>query len=49
MIAQDEEVEKIAELFPFTKYFETAPQPLFKGNSYAEDFDIAEVGTVAVT
>ena len=41
---QDEEVAKIAEAFPFTKYFETAPQPLFKGNSHAEDLDIAEVG-----
>ena len=48
-MAQDEEVEKIAELFPFTKYFETAPQPLFKGKSYAEDLDIAEVSTGVIT
>jgi len=35
-------VEKIQELFPFTKFFENAPQPLFKGRTFAEDFDIAE-------
>ena len=34
---------KIAELFPFTSYFSTAPQPVFKGHSFAEDLDIAEV------
>ncbi|XP_013382213.1 intron-binding protein aquarius-like isoform X1 [Lingula anatina] len=39
---QAEAVEKIAELFPFTKFFENAPQPVFKGQSYAEDLDIAE-------
>ncbi|XP_074641983.1 RNA helicase aquarius-like [Tubulanus polymorphus] len=33
---------KIKELFPFTKFFSNAPQPLFKENSYEEDFDIAE-------
>ena len=36
-------MSKIAELFPFTEYFSTAPQPVFKGRSYAEDLDIAEV------
>ena len=28
--------------FPFAKFFENAPQPLFKENSYAEDLDVAE-------
>ena len=32
----------LAEYFPFKKFFENAPQPIFKGNSYEEDFDIAE-------
>lgn len=35
-------VEKLQELFPFSKFFENAPQPIFKGNSYEEDFEIAE-------
>ena len=33
----------IAGEFPFTKYFSNAPQPLFNGRSFAEDWDIAEV------
>ena len=28
--------------FPFTKFFENAPQPLFKERSYEEDLDMAE-------
>lgn len=43
---QREDVSKIAELFPFASYFSTAPQPLFKGASVAEDLDIAEVRLV---
>ncbi|KFM82461.1 Intron-binding protein aquarius, partial [Stegodyphus mimosarum] len=35
-------VEKIAECFPFKKFFEEAPQPLFHGKSYVEDIEIAE-------
>jgi len=35
-------VEKIQELFPFTRFFENAPQPVFKGRTFEEDFDIAE-------
>lgn len=35
-------MKTVRELFPFTKFFETAPQPLFKGKSYEEDLDIAE-------
>ena len=33
----------IAELFPFTKYFANAPQPIFKGENFQQDWDIAEV------
>jgi len=36
------DVDKLKELFPFSKFFENAPQPIFKGKSYAEDLDIAE-------
>ncbi len=36
------EVSKLKELFPFTKFFENAPQPVFKGRTYEEDLDIAE-------
>ena len=36
----------IAGEFPFTKYFSNAPQPLFNGRSFAEDWDIAEVCTI---
>ncbi|CAG2195585.1 AQR [Mytilus edulis] len=37
-----DKLQKIKELFPFNKFFENAPQPLFKGSTYAEDIDIAE-------
>ena len=30
------------DLFPFNEFFKNAPQPLFKGRTYAEDMDIAE-------
>lgn len=36
------QVEAVAALFPFHKYFSNAPQPVFKGRSYEEDMDIAE-------
>lgn len=36
------EVQAVAALFPFHKYFSNAPQPVFKGRSYEEDMDIAE-------
>lgn len=36
------EVQAVADLFPFCKYFSNAPQPVFKGRSYGEDMDIAE-------
>lgn len=35
-------VQDVAEHFPFHKYFSNAPQPVFKGQSYQEDMDIAE-------
>merc|ERR1712110_355837 len=35
-------VHEIQKQFPFHRFFEDAPQPLFKGNSYSEDFAIAE-------
>ena len=35
-------VEKIKEHFPFLRFFENAPQPLFKGRTYEEDLEIAE-------
>ena len=35
-------VHEIGKYFPFNRFFEDAPQPLFRGNSYTEDFSIAE-------
>ncbi|XP_022090524.1 intron-binding protein aquarius-like [Acanthaster planci] len=34
--------EAIQEHFPFHKYFENAPQPVFRGRTFEEDMDIAE-------
>uniref|UniRef100_A0A8C2HN02 Aquarius intron-binding spliceosomal factor n=1 Tax=Cyprinus carpio TaxID=7962 RepID=A0A8C2HN02_CYPCA len=34
--------EDVASHFPFHKYFSNTPQPVFKGQSYQEDMDIAE-------
>lgn len=34
-------VEEISRNFPFAKFFEDAPQPLFKGVRFEEDFEIA--------
>ena len=39
---QEDNKTIIKELFPFTKFFSNAPQPLFSGESYAKDLDIAE-------
>lgn len=36
-----EEPKYVAEYFPFTKFFDDAPQPIFIGNSMGEDMDIA--------
>ncbi|XP_017768552.1 PREDICTED: intron-binding protein aquarius isoform X2 [Nicrophorus vespilloides] len=38
----DVSLQRISEDFPFSKFFENAPQPLFKGASVAEDLDIAD-------
>uniref|UniRef100_A0A914VFN2 Uncharacterized protein n=1 Tax=Plectus sambesii TaxID=2011161 RepID=A0A914VFN2_9BILA len=35
-------VESVAINFPFAGYFDNAPQPLFKGVSYEEDWAIAQ-------
>nr|KAG5690022.1 hypothetical protein BaRGS_013372 [Batillaria attramentaria] len=35
-------VKQIKQLFPFTKFFDNAPQPLFHGESFEKDMDIAE-------
>ncbi|KAJ8411857.1 hypothetical protein AAFF_G00154950 [Aldrovandia affinis] len=35
-------VEDVSDCFPFRKYFSNAPQPVFRGQSYEEDMDIAE-------
>ncbi|KHN88639.1 Intron-binding protein aquarius [Toxocara canis] len=34
--------ESVAEYFPFSKFFEDVPPPLFKGVSFDEDWEIAE-------
>ncbi|XP_048393345.1 RNA helicase aquarius isoform X3 [Stegostoma tigrinum] len=36
------DVTTVSENFPFHKYFANAPQPIFKGQSYEEDMEIAE-------
>lgn len=40
----DTEISKniVHDEFPFNKFFDNAPQPLFKKNSYEEDYEIAE-------
>jgi intron-binding protein aquarius len=35
-------IEDVGRLFPFAKFFEDAPQPIFKGRSYVEDMEIAD-------
>ena len=35
-------VEDVSKYFPFSKFFENAPSPIFKGRAYAEDMDIAD-------
>lgn len=46
---QPEGLAAIVEQFPFTKYFSNAPQPIFKGDSFSEDWDIAEVNRAPVS
>lgn len=43
LLFQPEGLEAISKHFPFLEYFSNAPQPLFKGNSFDEDWDIAQV------
>ncbi|CAG7823151.1 unnamed protein product [Allacma fusca] len=38
----EEDVELVEKFFPFHKYFENAPKPLFKGKGYEEDMEIAQ-------
>lgn len=35
-------VEDVGRFFPFAKFFDDAPQPIFKGCSYVEDMEIAD-------
>lgn len=35
-------VNMVHEEFPFHKFFDDAPKPLFKGRSYEEDMEIAD-------
>ncbi|KAJ8982916.1 hypothetical protein NQ317_004572 [Molorchus minor] len=35
-------VGKVSEEFPFHEFFNDAPKPLFKGESYADDLEVAE-------
>ncbi|PVD23785.1 hypothetical protein C0Q70_17059 [Pomacea canaliculata] len=39
---KEDGVKQIKQLFPFTKFFDNAPQPLFYGESFEQDMDIAE-------
>ena len=36
-------VDEIRKNFPFHRFFDDAPQPLFKGNSYSEDFSTGKL------
>lgn len=35
-------MEDVGNHFPFKKFFEDAPQPIFKGQSYSEDMEAAD-------
>ena len=39
---QEGGVKQVKQLFPFTKFFDNAPQPLFLEESYEQDMDIAD-------
>ena len=41
-VYQEGGAKQVKQLFPFTKFFDNAPQPLFHGESYAQDMDIAD-------
>ena len=36
------DVQDVAKCFPFAKFFDDAPAPIFKGRTYDEDMDIAD-------
>lgn len=40
-ITKDSTPQQIAEMFPFKKFFQDAPQPLFTGQSFDQDLEIA--------
>lgn len=40
-LSVSQNVQNVKNLFPFSKFFESAPQPLFKGISFEEDLEIA--------
>ena len=40
-LSLDRNLENVDKLFPFHKFFESAPQPLFRGQSFDEDLEIA--------
>mmetsp|Transcript_15961 Transcript_15961/g.37841 ORF Transcript_15961/g.37841 Transcript_15961/m.37841 type:complete len:1392 (+) Transcript_15961:941-5116(+) len=42
LVEPTKDCEALGKHFPFTEYFSTAPQPLFKGASFAEDWGAAE-------
>lgn len=42
ILMQTGDMKKVKDEFPFTKFFENAPQPIFKERSYEEDMDMAE-------
>lgn len=35
-------MKTVADEFPFHEFFQNAPQPLFKGESYEDDLEVAE-------
>jgi intron-binding protein aquarius len=43
MANKEDGLPLISKLFPFTSYFSNAPQPIFKGQTFDEDWEIAQV------
>ncbi|RWS10743.1 intron-binding protein aquarius-like protein [Dinothrombium tinctorium] len=42
LIDHQQDAEMVEKLFPFTKFFEDAPQPLFHGSTFEENLEIAK-------
>jgi intron-binding protein aquarius len=42
MANKEDGLPLISKLFPFTSYFSNAPQPIFKGQTFDEDWEIAQ-------